>query len=117
LLVREGQFQLADLARTAMPREKIYEAMRLRGLQHLGQVSRLYMESSGAFSVTFAKPTRPGLSVLPRFDEELHEEARAPGWYACINCATVVENQLRPEGRCSACGAAAWTCAEQDLEQ
>jgi uncharacterized membrane protein YcaP (DUF421 family) len=116
LLVLEGQFRLAELARTAMPREKIYEAMRLRGLQHLGQVSRLYMEPSGAFSVTLARPARPGLSVLPCFDEELREEARAPGWYACLNCANAVENQARPEESCTACGVAAWTYAAQELE-
>lgn len=50
LLAREGRLEHAELARAAMPREKVYEAMRLAGWQHLGQISRLYMEPSGAFS-------------------------------------------------------------------
>ena len=71
LLVRDGRFELKELSRAALPREKIYEAMRLRGLQHMGQISRLYMEPSGAFSFVLAQPARPGLSAIPEFDEEL----------------------------------------------
>jgi uncharacterized membrane protein YcaP (DUF421 family) len=117
LLVRDGQFEFAELARAAMPREKIYEALRLRGLQHLGQVSRLYMEPSGAFSVTLARAPRPGLSALPSFDDELRDEAHPPGWYACLNCGHVLQTEVQPKERCAVCAATRWTGAAQELGQ
>jgi uncharacterized membrane protein YcaP (DUF421 family) len=117
LLVSDGRLRMTDLIKTAMPREKIYEAIRTRGFQHLGQISRLYMEPSGAFSIVLARPARPGLSVLPSFEKELRWEARARGWYACLNCACAVRSMNEPDQRCQACGACSWTAAVHELAQ
>lgn len=117
LLVHDGAFQLDELARAALPREKVYEAMRLRGLQHLGQLSRMYMEPSGAFSVVLAQPARPGLSVLPEFDDELRREACAPGWSACLNCGHAVRIARQEAGRCSECSSDTWVDAARELDQ
>lgn len=116
LLVRDGRFELNELVRAAMPREKFYEAMRLRGLQHLGQISRLYMEPSGAFSVVLADPVAPGLSVLPEFDDELRRESQAPGWSACLNCGHTVKTGNQEAEACSECSASIWVNAARELE-
>lgn len=116
LLVRDGRFELNELVRAAMPREKFYEAMRLRGLQHLGQISRLYMEPSGAFSVVLADPVAPGLSVLPEFDDELRRESQAPGWSACLNCGHTVKTGNQEAEACSKCSASVWANAARELE-
>lgn len=116
LLVRDGRFELNELVRAAMPREKVYEAMRLRALQHLGQISRLYMEPSGAFSVVLADPVAPGLSVLPEFDDELRRESQAPGWSACLNCGHTVKTGNQEAEACSKCSASVWVNAARELE-
>jgi uncharacterized membrane protein YcaP (DUF421 family) len=120
LLAREGRLEHAELARAAMPREKVYEAMRLAGWQHLGQISRLYMEPSGAFSFIPARPAKPGLSVLPAIDEELRDEARVPGCSACLQCGNTVqtdESGHADDLRCENCGSREWTFAVTEVER
>ncbi|MDR5777456.1 MULTISPECIES: YetF domain-containing protein [unclassified Caballeronia] len=116
-LVREGRLEAAELKLAAVPREKIYEVMRLAGWQHLGQVSRLYMEPSGSFSFIPARPAKPGLSVLPEIDEELRNEARVDGYRACLNCGNTVRETQAEEFSCSHCGALAWTYAVTEVER
>jgi uncharacterized membrane protein YcaP (DUF421 family) len=117
LVVKDGRFELGELSRAALPREKVYEAMRLRGLQHMGQLSRLYMEPSGAFSMVLARPAQPGLSVLPDFDEELRQEACADGWSACLVCGHAVHLDVETAGACAECSAADWVDAVTELER
>ncbi|MDR5740792.1 MULTISPECIES: YetF domain-containing protein [unclassified Caballeronia] len=116
LLARDGRLDHAELVRTAMPREKIFEAMRIGGWQHLGQVSRLYMEPSGRFSFIPARPAKPGLSVLPAVDEELRAEARVDGWSACTHCGNTVGAD-GSAAACDNCGAREWTYAVSDVER
>jgi uncharacterized membrane protein YcaP (DUF421 family) len=117
LLASEGHLEQAELARTAMPREKVFEAMRVEGWQHLGQISRLYMEPSGSFSFIPARPSRPGLSVLPAIDDELRAEGRVDGCSACTECGTTIDT-AEPQGRvCERCGSRDWTYAVTELER
>jgi uncharacterized membrane protein YcaP (DUF421 family) len=116
-LVREGRFQAAELKLAAMPREKIYEAMRLAGWQHLGQISRLYMEPSGSFSFIPARPAKPGLSVLPGIDEDLRKESRVDGYCACQNCGNTVRETQAGDLACNHCGANDWTYAVTEVER
>ncbi|WP_244818058.1 DUF421 domain-containing protein [Caballeronia sp. Lep1P3] len=117
LLAREGRLELSELARAAMPHEKVFEAMRLAGWQHLGQVSRLYMEPSGAFSFIPARPAKPGLSVLPAFDDELREEARVDGCAACTRCGDTVQSARAGDSHCEHCGSRDWTYAVTEVER
>jgi uncharacterized membrane protein YcaP (DUF421 family) len=117
LLVREGRLQPDELARTAMPREKIFEGMRLAGWQHLGQISRLYMEPSGAFSFIPMRPSKPGLSVLPAIDEALRSEGRVEKCFACICCGNTEEVENAGGLKCATCGARQWMYAVTEVEQ
>lgn len=120
LLARDGRFELSELGRAAMPRQKVYEAMRFQGWQHLGQISRLYMEPSGKFSFIPARPARPGLSVLPEIDAELRDEARVDGFRACLHCGNTVETvDGEPDDArtCEHCGSHNWTFAVTEVER
>jgi uncharacterized membrane protein YcaP (DUF421 family) len=117
LLASEGHLDHTELARTAMPREKVLEAMRTKGRQQLGQVSRLYMEPSGSFSFIPARPSKPGLSVLPAIDDEVRAEGRVEGCCACTECGTTID-AAEPQGRVSErCGSRDWTYAVTQMER
>jgi uncharacterized membrane protein YcaP (DUF421 family) len=45
--------------------------LRSSGLYHLGQVQRLYIESSGSFTMIERKEQKPGLTVLPEWDKAI----------------------------------------------
>lgn len=117
LLVRDGQLDYSALRSAAMPREKIFEAMRIHGWQHLGQIGRLYMEPSGAFSFIPAQPPRPGLSVLPAIDDELIDESREQGWSACVHCGHSIECTDAADTICENCGWNIWTFAVTEIEK
>jgi uncharacterized membrane protein YcaP (DUF421 family) len=117
LLVSDGRLDARALRRTAMPKEKVFEAIRMRGLQHLGQIGRLYMEPSGAFSVVPARPVRPGLTVLPRIDTELVREGAVQGWYVCEQCGGALEAQHQPDAPCAHCDGSRWMPAVRELER
>lgn len=116
LLASDGRLDHAELSRSGMPREKVFQAMRIKGWHHLGQVSRLYMEPSGSFSFIPARPARPGLSVLPVIDETLRAEGRVQGWSACIACGNTIETEDPNGQRCDRCGSQDWTYAVTEVE-
>jgi uncharacterized membrane protein YcaP (DUF421 family) len=117
LLVRDGELDPATLSRITLPREKIFSALRAQGIQHLGQLSRLYLEPSGRLTVVPAKDVQPGLSVLPRFDRELREESTVPGLYACGCCGHRTQASRAPDAPCERCHAHAWEGTVNMLEQ
>jgi uncharacterized membrane protein YcaP (DUF421 family) len=111
LILQDGRLNLTELQRNLLPREKIYEVLRLRGVRQLGEISRLYMEPSGNFSIVLDPTPRPGLMVIPRFDTELRDEATAPGWYACRSCGQTAQAEREPDSKCTECGMSVWTPA------
>jgi uncharacterized membrane protein YcaP (DUF421 family) len=50
ILMRDGRMLLGKMEDAVLSREKIYSVLRGEGIQHLGQVERLYLESSGSHS-------------------------------------------------------------------
>jgi uncharacterized membrane protein YcaP (DUF421 family) len=113
LLARDGRLQLGGMRETVLAREKVYAVLRGQGVQHLGQVERLYLESSGAFTLIRARDPRPGLSLIP--ERELREEAAVPGHYACLSCGSQMRAPRLPTGPCEHCGSKDWTEAVEEL--
>lgn len=115
-LIRGGELLIKGMGKTVVGRNKLFELLRLQGYQHLGQVSRAFLEPSGSLSVIPAETWRPGLSVLPEFDERLRDEAAVEGHFACGCCGRVVASEVRPEAACESCDQHAWTRAVLELE-
>ncbi|MGI4859821.1 MAG: YetF domain-containing protein, partial [Janthinobacterium lividum] len=116
-LVIDGELVLEGMRRASMGRNTVFAILRGRGLQQLGQVSRLYMEPSGSFSLIKAAPARPGLAMIPRFDTELLTEARVEGHFACESCGHTVASAAPPEDQCDICHQNCWLPAVLKLER
>ena len=116
-LVRDGVLQIAGMQQTNIGRKKVFELMRLNGYQHLGQISRAYMEPSGSVSVVRAGQQHPGLSVIPDFDRELVLEGQAKGYFACSRCGFTTISKEAPSSVCTVCGANSWVPAMHELER
>lgn len=113
-LVRDGRLVLSRLRRGLISREKIFAQLRDVGVQHLGEVSRLYLEASGEFSLVRARSPQPGLSVLPRCDAALRDEARVDGTSVCNACGNVLASATVA---CDCCGARDPVAAARRLER
>jgi uncharacterized membrane protein YcaP (DUF421 family) len=104
VLMRDGVLDLRNMKRCGLSRERVFAALREKGLEQLGEVRRMYFETSGAFSIYRAVSPREGLSIVPADHPGLQPEAALA---ACTSCGTVVDKDRRLQ-RCPACHDQGW---------
>ena len=109
IMVKDGRLQMKALRDTAISRELVMAQVRSYGIDHLGKVRRLYLESSGIFTLQTADDPQPGLSLFPKHDREMIErQNRAEDCFACENCGNLAKGP-RPAGQCTECKRTGWT--------
>jgi uncharacterized membrane protein YcaP (DUF421 family) len=102
VLVTDGCLNLDNMLQTRISHERLFAQLRSMNIAHLGQVSRVYLEISGSFSVVENPSPQPGLSVLPDKDPEFR--SRQPyrnDLLVCKQCGTVAHNNAQ---QCHNCG-------------
>ncbi len=70
VLMRDGVLNLPAMRKSGLSRERVYAALRERGIEHWARSGACTSKRPGAFSIYRANDPRPGLSIVP---------ARAPG--------------------------------------
>lgn len=104
-LVRDGKFAFDDFKKESLSQDEFFAELRVRQVEHLGQVKYAILETNGDFSIIFYPDdeVRPGLPLLPdefcRKSPHIqhaavyacafcgHTETLAPGEYCCPVCA------------------------------
>jgi uncharacterized membrane protein YcaP (DUF421 family) len=107
VLVEEGRLLLKALDVALLSREKLFTSLRVQGIEQLGQLRRAYLEASGALSIIKCWTPRPGLSILPD-GSGTKNHAIADGYFACLNCAGIIQSDSRVCGLCHHCGDSRW---------
>jgi len=103
LLVKDGVLQTKELSREYISRTQIFGALRAKSIINLGMVKRLYLETSGAFTMYTYKNERVGLSLLPREDKDLmNAQQLVNDKKVCNTCGQVYELTRVPE-KCDNC--------------
>lgn len=74
MLVKDGVLNTSAMMLTRISRDRVFSQLRSEGLNNLGTVKRLYFEAAGNFSILMESRPKPGLTVLPEWDEEIAEE-------------------------------------------
>ena len=108
-VVDNGVLDLRGLDQEDFSREDLFLALRESGVEQLGQVKWAFLEPSGRVSVGRFPPNevRPGLLVLPPYDDALPDDMRVKEPPAertrlvCWNCGQGVE--LAAAGQLNAC--------------
>lgn len=109
-VVEDGRLLLHHMEKVALSREKLFAVLRAKGVEHLGQVRRVYMETSGQFSVFLNQEPEVGLLIMPAFDARIRALAPKPGdRWACLSCGHVVSHEPEPGDPCRRCGHHDWT--------
>lgn len=104
--------QLKEMEKATASREQVFAVLRKKDIQHLGQVKRLYLEAGGMFSLFIKEDPVPGLSVLPKQDEDLmSNQSHSGSHYACSNCGNTEEDEVKQDHECPRCGANNWSQA------
>ncbi|GAB3256355.1 DUF421 domain-containing protein [Larkinella harenae] len=112
LLIKDGVIQLDVMAENRLSHQQVYAALRKENIYNVSKVKRLYLEAYGLFTIYSEKDDRPGLSVLPPDDDEIHSIHRFPQQpaRACTNCGYTVEADGAPDV-CPSCQANKWVKA------
>jgi uncharacterized membrane protein YcaP (DUF421 family) len=111
LLARDGRMLLDRMREVVLAREKVYAVLRGQGVEHLGQLRRVYLEPSGELSIIKYRRPRPGLLIVPEIDPSAGRYELAEDSYACSNCGNTVVSDHEPLDYCEYCGEPRWTGA------
>ena len=112
-LVENGRLMINEMKKSRITHERLFAALRLKGIINLGSIQRVYFESKGVFSiVTYSdEKERPGLCLLPEADQDFRNEVNYDeNFIACRNCGNTVAKNNLPH-RCSVCDVNEWETA------
>jgi len=115
MLLCDGRMLLQNLRASKLSREMLTSELRAHGVQHLGELRRVYMETSGRFSLLRFQNPDPGLSLSPDHDDEFNRELRTTDRLACWSCGATVGRSDVALGACTYCGAERWFPAVKTL--
>jgi uncharacterized membrane protein YcaP (DUF421 family) len=112
VLVEDSMLNYSCIKNVSMSRSLVLQQLRLQGIDHLGKVKRLYMETSGAFSIVEQKEVKPGLSLIPEGDLDYwKEENRQKDVCVCSNCGLRRDTPAKDDLQCDNCGENHWEAA------
>ncbi len=110
-IIRDGVFCKEFFASTSMGSSEVFQLLRERGIEQMGQVARAYVESDGGLAVFLAREPRPGLPISPPWEIEKPEMFHAPvtpdadAILACARCGETHALKARVSlSACSHCG-------------
>lgn len=87
-LVDEGAFSYTKFEQESIAQDEFFSELRIKSIDHLGQVRKAYLEPSGEISVYFYadKDVRPGLPLHPELFNRKSKVIAGSGIYACATC-------------------------------
>lgn len=108
-VVRDGVICKGFLDSTSLGVSELFQQLREKGVEHLGQVAHAYIEANGQLSVFRSKDEdRPGLPITPPWELEPPEQG-TEGTLACMQCGTLADHA----GTCPHCGKERWALARR----
>lgn len=108
-LVKNGVLQIDEMRKTRISRERLFAQLRSEGITNLGNVRRLYFEAGGSFSIVEEEEKRPGLSLIPDWDEDFCNSRESSGKILlCRECGNSEDRNFDKNTPCSSCGFIDW---------
>lgn len=110
LLIENGEINLPNFTKQNLTQKELFGELRLRQVEHLGQVRRAYIEATGEVSIYFFtdEDVRPGLPVWPERLQQIKRRVEEAGLYACACCGQVQELPRGGVATCKQCQEDGW---------
>lgn len=115
-VIREGQFSVKDFKKEVVSQDEFFSELRMKSVEHLGQVKYAIVETSGEISIFYYpdEEVKPGLPLLPDIYNTKSELIADKSIYACTFCGNVKE--LNPgAATCIVCAKTTWVKALSNL--
>ena len=109
ILVTDGVVNFQKMLQTRITLERLFAELRSKGIRHLGEVKRLYIEPAGAFTIVREEHPREGLCLIPAFDRIFIEEHTPTDITVCAECGKHQEEKDINKGHCTNCHQNRWT--------
>lgn len=108
-LIENGKFSIASFEREGLAQDEFFSELRLRLIEHLGQVRNAYLETSGEVSIFFYedKDVKYGLPILPQLFEKKSQTIPGAGFYSCTFCGHTKEVEAG-KAHCEVCHKTEW---------
>lgn len=114
LVIKNGVIDTNKMRKLRISQQQLFAVLRNKGVRQLGEVKRLYSEADGHFSLYKLSEPKPGLSVLPRTEEELPKKKNTlPNHQVCAYCGYSVMQTDHMDKPCSNCGNEEWVNASE----
>ena len=115
-LVNDGKFSVSTFKKESLAQDEFFSELRIKSIEHLGQVKHAFIETSGEISVFFYedKDVKHGLPILPLLFNQKNKNILTDGIYACTFCGHTQE--LKPgTANCEICKKDEWVSAIKTL--
>ena len=115
-LIKDGKFAIEAFEKESLAQDEFFSELRLKSVEHLGQVKNAFIETSGDISVFFYEDSevKYGLPIMPNIFKSKTKQVTKAGFYACAFCGNTEEHQA-VAAICGVCGKDEWIPAIKTL--
>ena len=108
-LISEGEFSITTFKKESLAQDEFFSELRLKSIEHLGQVRNAFMETSGDISVFYYEDenVKPGLPILPFLFNKKSTIIPEDGIFSCTFCGNT-EPQSTGIATCKVCSKTEW---------
>lgn len=87
-LISEGTFSQNKFERESLSQDEFFTELRLKNIEHLGQVRHAYLETTGDVSIFFYKDeeVKYGLPIRPELFYQKSDTVEKSGIHSCSHC-------------------------------
>lgn len=112
LLIKNGEFVLDSLNKEHLAQDEFFSELRLKSVEHLGQIKYAYLETTGDISAIFKPDDQVdfGMPIIPELFHETSTELTKAGHYSCSFCGNT-EFIKTETNLCNRCGKNEWVAA------
>ncbi len=117
IIIHEGEFVWEKLDKQNMTEFEFFMELRIRGVDHLGQVRLAILETNGQLSVFYYtdEDVKPGLCILPKAFSERFTTIPEAGDYACVQCSKIIAMPMGCHQLCPRCANPEWSKASRGI--
>ena len=117
-LISEGEFSITTFKKESLAQDEFFSELRLKSIEHLGQVRNAFMETSGDISVFYYEDenVKPGLPILPFLFNRKSNIIPEDGIYSCTFCGNT-EPQNTGIATCKVCSKTEWVEAIKTIRK
>ncbi len=115
-LINDGKFSISTFKKESLAQDEFFAELRIRSIEHLGQVQHAFIETSGEISVFFYpdEKVKHGLPILPSLFNAKSKFIPTDGIYACSFCGHTQEVK-KGTAKCDVCKREEWVEAINTL--